>query len=57
MAVIETKIQVRNKAAKKRLKKLSADKELKLQEERKKLAGISSIIKKKSKLLKKKRTR
>lgn len=57
MAVIQTKINVRNKTAKKQLKKLVAEKEQKLELEREKFSAIKSVIKKKGSLLKKKRTR
>ena len=57
MAVIQNKINVRHSVAKKRLKELVEEKDQKLKEERIKFSAISSIIKKKSKLLKRKRTR
>ena len=56
MAIIQTKINVRNNVAKKRLKKLTEEKEINLQKDRENFKAISAIIKKKSEFLKKKRT-
>ena len=57
MAIVQTKVTVRNKDGKKRLKELSEDKTRKLEEQREKFSAISVVVKKKSKLLKKKRIR
>jgi hypothetical protein len=57
MAVIHTLVNVRNSAAKKRIKQIAEEKDRKLEEDRKNFSAISSIVKKKGLLKRKKHTR